>query len=201
MTRPKSSSLIVAALGVSALALGGCASEKYVRDHVAVVDSKADATAGQVAAQGSQIQGHDTHLAQLDATTKDAMDRANAAGKLAEGKFIYSQVLSDDSIKFPLKSAKLTAEDETRLTDLANKLKADNKNVYVEIQGHTDAREGDNMELGRQRAEAVRRFMSAQGVPLNRMATISYGKSQPVADNKTRDGRAQNRYAVIVVLA
>ena len=56
-------------------------------------------------------------------------------------------------------------------------------------------------EERRQRAEAVRRFMSAQGVPLNRMATISYGKSQPVADNNTRYGRAQNRCAVIVVLA
>jgi peptidoglycan-associated lipoprotein len=43
--------------------------------------------------------------------------------------------------------------------------------------------------------------MNEQGVPLNRMATISYGADQPVAPNKTREGRAQNRRVVLVVMA
>jgi outer membrane protein OmpA-like peptidoglycan-associated protein len=83
--------------------------------------------------------------------------------------------------------------------DLVNKLKADNKAVYVEIQGHTDAREP--MSIGQRRAEAVRAFMNQQGVALNRMQTIDYGKEMPVASNTTRDGRAQNRCVVLVVLA
>ena len=87
--------------------------------------------------------------------------------------------------------------------DFISKLKSDNKNVYLEIQGHTDAT-GDksfNERLGEQRAEAVRLFMNQQGVPLNRMATISYGQDAPVAPNNTREGRAQNRRVVLIVMA
>ena len=73
----------------------------------------------------------------------------------------------------------------------------------MEIQGHTDAKGPDplNEQLGEKRAEAVRLFMNEHGVPLNRMATISYGKQDPVADNKTRHGRAENRRVVLVVMA
>jgi outer membrane protein OmpA-like peptidoglycan-associated protein len=55
--------------------------------------------------------------------------------------------------------------------------------------------------LGEERAEAVRLFMNQHGVPLNRMSTISYGKADPVADNKTRTGRAQNRRVVLIVMS
>jgi outer membrane protein OmpA-like peptidoglycan-associated protein len=87
--------------------------------------------------------------------------------------------------------------------DLITKLKTDNHNVYLEIQGHTDATgpATTNMKLGEARAEAVRLFMNQQGVALNRMSTISYGATAPVADNKTRQGRAQNRRVVVIVLA
>ena len=124
---------------------------------------------------------HETHLTQLDQATKDALDRATAAGKLAEGKFLYSMVLSDDSVKFPVDSSKLSPEAQQRLTDFAEKLEGqtDNRNVYVEIQGHTDGRGSDalNTRLGEARAEAVRLFMNQHGVPLNRLSTISYGKA------------------------
>lgn len=198
MNRLKSSVAAVA-LVASALGLGACATEKYVNQHVAVVDQKAQATQSQVDQQGQALQQHDARLAQLDQATKDAMQRADAANQLAQGKFTYSPVLTDDSIKFNASSAKLTAEAQTRLLDLVNKLKADNKAVYVEIQGHTDSHEP--MSIGQRRAEAVRAFMNQQGVALNRMQTIDYGKEQPVATNSTRAGRAQNRCVVLVVLA
>ena len=88
-------------------------------------------------------------------------------------------VLSDDSVKFPVDSSKLSPEAQQRLSDFADKLKTDNRNVYLEIQGHTDAKGPDavNSRLGEERAEAVRLFMNQHGVPLNRMATISYGKA------------------------
>jgi outer membrane protein OmpA-like peptidoglycan-associated protein len=57
------------------------------------------------------------------------------------------------------------------------------------------------MRLGEERAEAVRLFMNQNGVPLNRMATISYGDTAPVAPNDTREGRAQNRRVVVIVMA
>jgi len=180
----------------SVLSLGACATQDYVDKHVATVQ-------GQV----TEVQGHqqsqDQQLAQLDQTTRDAMQRAEAANKLAEGKFLYQMVLSDDSVKFPVDGSKLSPEAQTRLMDFISKLKSDNKNVYLEIQGHTDATgdKGFNERLGEQRAEAVRLFMNQQGVPLNRMATISYGQDAPVAPNNTREGRAQNRRVVLIVMA
>jgi outer membrane protein OmpA-like peptidoglycan-associated protein len=149
------------------------------------------------------VDSTDAHVAQVEGTAKDALDRANAAGKLAEGKFLYSMVLSDDSVKFPVDSSKLSPEAQSRLMDFVQKLKSDNRNVYVEIQGHTDASgpPAFNQKLGEERAEAVRLFMNQQGVALNRMSTISYGETAPVAPNSTREGRAMNRRVVLVVLA
>jgi len=180
-------------MAVAAVSLGGCATKDYVNQQVSAEDSKVQANQSQT----------DQHLSQLDQSTKDALDRATAAGKLAEGKFLYSMVLSDDSVKFPVDRAKLSPEAQERLTAFANKLKDDNRNVYLEIQGHTDAVGPDavNTRLGEERAEAVRLFMNKLGVPLNRMATISYGKQDPVADNKTRIGRAQNRRVVMIVMS
>ncbi len=182
-----------AALAVGALALGGCATKDYVNERVSVVDSKVQATLNQ----------HETQLGQLDKTAQDALSRATAAGKLAEGKFLYSMVLSDDSIKFPVDSAKLSPEAEERLSVFVEKLKTDNRNIYLEIQGHTDSTGPDllNQRLGEERAEAVRVFMNRNGVPLNRMSTISYGKNEPVADNKTRAGRSENRRVVLIVMS
>ncbi len=187
---------LLAAIAATAVSLGGCATKDYVNEHVAAVDAKTQATQ-------SQVDQQQAHLNQLDQTTQDALTRANAAGKLAEGKFLYSMVLSDDSVKFKANSSKLSPEAQQRLTDFAEKLKTDNRNVYLEIQGHTDARGPDavNQRLGEERAEAVRLFMNQHGVPLNRMSTISYGKADPVTDNKNRTDRAQNRRVVLVVMS
>ena len=192
----KSSALVAGVLLIGAASMSGCATEDFVRKNVATVDQKVDST-------NSRIDQHDARLADLDRTSRDALERATAAGKLAEGKFLYSMVLSDDSVKFPVSGAQLSAEAQTRLMDFVQKLKADNKNVYLEIQGHTDATgsKSANERLGDERAEAVRLFMNQQGVPLNRMSTISYGDQAPVAPNKTRAGRAQNRRVVVIVMA
>ncbi len=157
----------------------------------------------QVEATQTKVKEHDTKIAELDKTTREALDRASAAGKLAEGKFVYSLVLSDDAVKFPVNRYELSKEAEDKLKDFAERLKGENKNVYLEIQGHTDATGADeyNYKLGEARAEAVRRYLSKQGIALNRMSTISYGKDEPVDSNKTRDGRAKNRRVVVIVLA
>lgn len=191
------SALAATALAASALSLGGCATKDFVREQVAAEDSKVQTAQSQMQATNDQ------HFGQLDSATKDALDRATAAGKLAQGKFLYEMVLSDDSVKFPRDSAKLSPEAEQRLADFADKLKSDNRNVYLEIQGHTDATGNDslNRRLGEERAEAVRLFMNEHGVPLNRMSTISYGEKDPVASNKTRAGRAQNRRVALIVMS
>ncbi len=113
-------------------------------------------------------------------------------------------VLSDDSVKFPVNHAELSPEAQARLMEFIQKLKSDNKNVYLEIQGHTDASGAPsyNEKLGEERAEAVRKFMNENGVALSRMADHLLRRAGPlVAPNDTREGRAQNRRVVVMVLA
>ena len=199
--------LLVGAVIIGAISLSGCATKKYVDREVLRVDTLAQGTQSQLETTRSEVSAknsaQDQQLASLDTATREALERATAAGKLAEGKFLYSMVLSDDSVKFPLNKYQLSPQAQARLDELVQKLKAENKNVYVEIQGHTDASgpETYNERLGEERAEAVRRYLAKNGVALNRLATISYGEEMPVADNKTRDGRAQNRRVVLVVLS
>ena len=187
------SKLRTAVVGGALIALGfaasGCASHRFVRDQVEVVDNR--------------VMEVDGRVTQVEGTAGQALERANAAHKLAEGKFLYQVVLSDDSVKFPTDASALSPEAEQRLGELAQRLKAENRNVYLEIQGYTDSTgtPEHNDQLGEQRAEAVRRFLNRQGVALNRMATISYGQEQPVASNDTPEGRSQNRRVTIVVLA
>jgi outer membrane protein OmpA-like peptidoglycan-associated protein len=192
-------------LGISGLT--GCASKRYVSDDVskssATSEKRINEVETQVEATQSRVKEHDSRIAELDKTTREALERAEAAGKLAEGKFVYSLVLSDDAVKFPLNGHLLSSDAEEKLKVFSERLKSENKNVYLEIQGHTDST-GDkiyNYKLGEERAEAVRRYLNKQGIALNRMSTISYGEEEPVDSNKTKAGRAKNRRVVVVVLA
>jgi OOP family OmpA-OmpF porin len=65
----------------------------------------------------------------------------------------------------------------------------------IEISGHTDSAGGDdtNMELSRQRAEAVADYLAKAGITAERMTAVGYGKMHPIASNDTEEGRAQNR--------
>jgi outer membrane protein OmpA-like peptidoglycan-associated protein len=191
----------------AALVASGCASKGYVKEEVEASEAR---TAGQIEAVEGQVEANQTRLAeqqaQLDSlsqTSREAMERALAAGKLAEGKFLYETVLSDDRVRFGFDSSELSDAARAMLDDLAADLRQRNENVYIEIQGHTDATGSDdyNLDLGRQRAEAVQRYLNLRhGVALHRMSVVSYGESAPVADNDTRDGRSANRRVVLVVL-
>ena len=106
-------------------------------------------------------------------------------------------------MKFKSDKYELNDDAKKALDDFAGKVKALNEQYFIEIQGHTDdtGSKRYNEDLGERRAESVRRYLSReQGLPLNRMSTISYGDTLPVAPNKTKAGRAQNRRVVIVVL-
>jgi len=196
-----------AALLLGIFGLTACASKRYVSEEVskssATSEKRINEVESQVEATQSKVREHDTRIAELDKTTRDALERAEAAGKLAEGKFVYSLVLSDDAVKFPVNKHELSKEAQEKLAEFSQRLKGENKNVYLEIQGHTDATGSPefNMNLGEARAEAVRRYLSKQGIALNRMSTISYGKDEPVDSNKTKAGRAKNRRVVVIVLA
>jgi peptidoglycan-associated lipoprotein len=219
-------------LFLSMFFLSGCATKTYVHEYVqsqlkpvaadvARLDGRAnDADAARkagelrletslaetretVKAHAERIARNEADIAQLSGTAREAMARAEAAGMLAEGKLVYEVVMSNDQLKFATGSATLSADAKAALDEFANSLKEDNKNVFIEIQGHTDSRgEVDlNLRLGEARAEAVRRYLNMEaGIPLHRMAVISYGESAPVASNMNRAGREQNRRVVMVVI-
>jgi peptidoglycan-associated lipoprotein len=208
---------IAAIAMLGALGLTGCATKKYVKAETQAVNGRVDQVQGQVeqtqtrlndhdqklTAQDQRLTGQEQKIGEISKTAQDALDRAQQAGKLAEGKFLYETVLTDDKVKFGFNKSELSTPAKAALDDFAAKLKADNKGVYVEVQGHTDSvgSEKYNQELGEARAQAVRRYLNQKaGFPLHRMNVISYGKSAPIADNKSRQGRSQNRRVALVVL-
>jgi len=127
----------------------------------------------------------------------EAMDKANK-------RLVYEVVLSEDSGNFKFGKVELPQEAKAKLDEMIEKMKADPKGAFFEIEGHTD-NVGDakvNERIGLERAEAVKRYLYEQHqIPLHKMNVISYGEDKPVAPNKTREGRAQNRRVVIKVLA
>jgi peptidoglycan-associated lipoprotein len=203
-------------VGGVALALGvsGCATKTYVQDQVGQASKATDAKVGEVQKQVEATQmdvaalktsdgEQNAKLAQLSDTARDALTRAQEAGKLAKGKFLYEVTLTDDAVKFGFNRSELSAPAKAALDAFAEKIRNENKNVYVEIQGHTDSlgSAAYNLKLGQERAETVMRYLNMQhGFPLHRMNAISYGAAKPIADNKTKDGRAQNRRVTLVVL-
>jgi outer membrane protein OmpA-like peptidoglycan-associated protein len=145
----------------------------------------------------------ETTTSTVSATAQEALERAVAAGRLAEGKLVYETVLSEELANFVFERAKLTEASKAALTEFADKLRAENKNVFIEIQGHTDnlGPAAGNLRLGRERAETTRDFLHGScGIPLHRMTVVSYGETRPVAENSTREGRMKNRRVVLVVL-
>ena len=205
----KRMNLAVTAVMIMAMAGWGCATKKYVAGEVGQVNTRVDGVQTQVEDAQTKIKVHEGRItkneqdtAAASKTAKEALDRAVAAGRLTEGKLLYETVLSDDKVKFGFDKAVLSDEAKAALDAFAAQLKAENKNVYIEVQGHTDNVGGElyNEKLGKQRAEAVEEYLAKQGIPLFRIESISYGESEPVADNKTREGRAQNRRVVLVVL-
>ncbi|MHC4816230.1 MAG: OmpA family protein, partial [Planctomycetota bacterium] len=158
----------------------------------------------QVEANQTALGEHEVQLAELSKTSREALDRAVAAGKLAEGKFLFETVLTDqDGVRFGFDEADLSDEARSALNIFAGSLADHGPEVYVEIQGHTDDIGPDeyNLRLGARRAETVRRYLSSEaGLPLHRMAVISYGEAEPIAENGSRDDRARNRRVALVVL-
>jgi peptidoglycan-associated lipoprotein len=195
----------IIALSLTAALVGttGCATKKYVKQETGAVNTRVDEVQGQVEQTQTRLDTHDKQIGQISQTAQDALRRAQEAGKLAEGKFLYETILTDEKVKFGFDTSDLSPEAMAAIDEFAAKIKQDNKNVYVEIQGHTDnvGSEKYNEELGLLRAESVRRYLNQkQSFPLHRINVISYGESSPIADNKTREGRSQNRRVALVVL-
>ncbi len=199
---------------VASLAVTGCATKKYVAREVGGVNQKVDAVSVQVEQTQERVKRNEVRIDEVNQTSQagiaeakgsaqQALVKATDAEKAAKGKLIYTVTLSNDKVTFPVNRAVVSDEAKALIDEAIAQLKAENKGVFFEIEGHTDATgpEEYNVKLGEDRAMAVRNYLHDQhGIALNRIQVISYGETKPVADNKTKDNRAQNRRVVIKVL-
>jgi len=108
----------------------------------------------------------------------------------------------DSGILFDFNKSDLKDNARTNIQNLAATMK-NNPETNILIVGHTDDVGSDdyNMSLSRRRAASVRDFTIAQGIPSNRLSIEGRGESEPIADNTTESGRAQNRRVEIVIVA
>jgi len=199
---------------LASLAVSGCATKKFVSREVGEVNQKVDSLSTEVEKTQERVKRNEvridevsqeaqTGISEAKGSAQQAMSKAQEAEKAAKGKIIYTVTLSNDKVTFPVNRAEVSDDAKQVIDEAIAQLKAENKGVYFEIEGHTDATgpEEYNQKLGEDRAMAVRNYLHGNhGIALNRIEVISYGESKPVLDNKTRDNRAQNRRVVIKVL-
>ena len=201
-------SLVLAAVAV--LALGpACATKKFVQTETATVDQKVQAVQTSVEENQKRIKEHDEKLATLGTLITDNQTEIKTVdGKIEdvkksiEGTLVDKAVLTNDQAKFAFNSVELGPEAKAALDQVIQKLVADNRGVYLEIRGYTDNVGPDpyNLELSKRRATAVMEYFYKQyHIPLHRMEVIGMGNADPVADNKTKEGRSQNRRVEILV--
>jgi peptidoglycan-associated lipoprotein len=219
------------AVPVAVLVVGGstaCASKKFVRTSVGEVNGKVDSLGRSVEETQERTRKNEGKIAEVDQKAQAAAQSAQQANQAASAaqtaandvgtkanqrfeaidasnrRLVYEVVLSEDSGNFKFGQTKLPEEAKHKIDEMVQQLKQDPKNVFIEIEGHTD-NVGDkltNEKIGLERAEAVQRYLYEQyQIPLHKMNVISYGEDKPAAPNKTKAGRAQNRRVVIKVLA
>ena len=213
MNKNRITFLVGALFLVGLIATTGCATKKMVLGEAATLDQKIEGIQTAVEENQKRIKEHDERLTTIGSLiTQNQSDlnqqKSELDGKIdevrrfAQGKLILQEVIRNDEAKFAFESFELSDEAKVALDGFVEKLVAQNKGLYLEIQGHADSTgpEDWNVYLGKKRAEAVMEYLHEQyRIPLHRMELISYGSAKPMADNSTSEGRAQNRRVVILV--
>jgi len=215
------------AVSISTVAIGAssaCATKKFVRTSIGDVDDKMDALGRGIEATQERTRRNEKKIAEVDQKVQAADEVAHTASGIASTaqntansavakvdsiekaskRLVYDLVLSSDEANFETGHTDLPQEAKSRIKELIGQLKQEPKNVYIEIEGHTDST-GDpavNIRLGLGRAEAVQRYLHEQyQIPLHKINVISFGSEKPIASNATKEGRAKNRRVVIRILA
>ena len=200
--------------GMAGVAVSGCATKKYVGTEVGEVNQKVDTLSGEVEKTQERVRRNEVRIDEVNqqaqagvsdakGSAQRALQRATEAERAAKGKLIYTVTLSNDKVTFPVNRFEISDEAKAIIDEAITPFKQENRGVFFEVEGHTDATGPDayNLRLGEDRAEAVRNYLRDQhGIALSRIEVMSYGESQPVVDNKTKENRGVNRLVVIKVL-
>lgn len=189
---------------------------KETAERIDAVDKRVQdaTTAAQTADQKATQAGATAQTAQQTAQGADGKgDTANQSLEQAGSRLstIESRIatLGDnytpsqkESVRFAFNSAILTKDAEVMLDKFAETASGLKGGYTVEIQGFTDSTGAEtyNIMLSQRRAETVQRYLLSKGVPLYRVSLLGLGKEDPVADNKTKQGRDQNRRVEVTLL-
>ena len=168
-------------------------------DRLAVEKQALAASEQRGAATGAQLVTEQKARVAADKRASDAMlALANLAAVKEEARGLV--ITLSGSVLFGSNEAILLPSAQTRLGQVADALMAEEDRA-LRIEGHSDSRgkAGHNIELSQRRAEAVRSFLVSKGYDANRVTAHGVGPGQPVADNATAEGRANNRRVEIVV--
>jgi outer membrane protein OmpA-like peptidoglycan-associated protein len=208
----------------AAFALPACATKGYVNKNVADVNKKVESVSRSLEETQARTKANEGKISEVDqkaGTAQGAADKARQAALDADAKagvadakavaidkasrkLIYTVSVSADQADFAVGKWELPDAAKTRIDELVTRVKAEGQLVYFEIEGHTDSTgpKALNDRLGLDRADAVKKYLHDQHqIPLHKINVISYGPDKPVAPNKTKADRAQNRRIVINVLS
>jgi peptidoglycan-associated lipoprotein len=217
---------LAVAAPILALALGSsaCATKKFVKGRVGEVNDKVETLSKSLEETQERTRTNEGKITQVDQLAQNAQRNAQQAGQKADAaqaaadkvnaradaieaaskRLVYEVVLSEDEGNFKFGQTKLPDEAQAKLDQIIEQLKANPNGGYIEIEGHTDnvGPKDINYKIGMERAEAVKRYLyEHHQIPLHKINVISYGEDNPIAPNKTKAGRAQNRRVVVKVLA
>jgi len=123
------------------------------------------------------------------------------APEAAKPKPVAEKITFAADVLFDFDKSVIKPDGKSKLDDLANKMKGINLEVVIAI-GHADSIGSDayNQALSVRRSEAVKAYFVSKGIEGNRVYTEGKGEKQPIADNKTAEGRAKNRRSEIEVI-
>lgn len=130
----------------------------------------------------------------------DAMQKLAAADTKVREEPQATIITLPGTVLFRSGESQLQPMAQSKLMQVASALK-DQDHAKIEVQGHTDSQGGYelNMELSKRRAQAVADYLASQGISREQISSNGYGPTQPIADNSTPAGRADNRRVEIVV--
>ena len=161
----------------------------------------------EIAAQQTQIQKSQADLdAEKEARAKAEQSAAAAMASLSKIAQVKEEqrgvvITLDGQVLFVTGKAELLPIARDRLNQVAKSLKDLDDDKLVSVEGYTDSRGADdmNLKLSQDRANAVRDYLLSQGVKQEKIRAIGRGEANPVASNDTPEGRANNRRVEIVV--
>jgi outer membrane protein OmpA-like peptidoglycan-associated protein len=169
------------------------------RDQLSRAQAQLDEQRAQLQARQQELEDARRQQAQAEADRRAALQELQRFAKVQEEQRGTVITLSGGLLFAPGRSD-LTADAQRALEQVAQALKAV-PDQHLVVEGHTDARgtEDANYELSVFRANAVRDFLAARGVERDRIESIGFGETRPVASNASAEGRATNRRVEIVV--